>query len=113
MDWQDAACALWGDDWIAPLSELLGANRRTVERWRAGEGEPRASTAETLVMLARRSGADARAMGTTLRRISNGETAQDLIDEMNATMRSLRRVETMAPQLAAMRRDGSWPPTAG
>jgi len=110
MDWKDAARALWGDDWIAPLSELLGTNRRTVERWRSGDGQPRASTAETLVMLARRSGTDARSMGAALRRMSNGAAAQDLIQEMNATMRSLKRIESAAMQLAAMRRDGIWPP---
>lgn len=110
MDWQDAARALWGDDWIAPLSEMLGANRRTVERWRAGEGEPRVTTAETLQMLARRSGADARVMGTILRRIATGESPAAIVDEMNAMTRSLKRAEAMAERLGAMRRDGIWPP---
>ena len=40
LDWEDSAHRLWGDDFIAPMSEVLGINRRTIERWRAGQGEP-------------------------------------------------------------------------
>jgi len=110
MTWQDAARALWGDDWIAPLADVLGANRRTVERWRAGEGEPRAATTDLLARLARRSGSDARIMGAVLRRIADGEGPQEIIAEMNAVMRCLKRCEAAQSDLAAMRRGGIWPP---
>jgi hypothetical protein len=112
-DWIESARALWGDDWIAPLSEVIGANRRTVERWRASHGEPRQGTQDTLAMLARRSGQDARVMGAVLRRMAAGETAADIVTEINATKRSLIRIENHQLALAAMRRNGDWPPSEG
>ncbi|WP_062117142.1 hypothetical protein [Aureimonas sp. AU40] len=33
-DWKESAAALFGPDWIAPLSVVLGCSRRTIERWR-------------------------------------------------------------------------------
>lgn len=109
-DWQDAAIALWGEDWIAPLSEVLGINRRTVERWKAQEGAPRQMMQDALAMLARRSGADARAMGDTLRRMAGGVTPQQIADEMHAITRSLRRIEHMGDTLTVLGRGGVWPP---
>lgn len=35
-DWRDICQSLWGDDWMQPASDVIGVNRRTVERWRAG-----------------------------------------------------------------------------
>lgn len=108
--WQEAARNLWGDDWIAPLSELIEVNRRTIERWKSGEGEPRQGIQDALVMLARRSGQDARVMGAVLRRMAAGETADEIMAEINAMRRSLVRIDHHKLVLATMRRNGDWPP---
>lgn len=107
MDWQQAARALWGDDWIAPLSEFISVNRRTIERWRAGEGEPSGAIADGLVGVARRSGYDAAHTGKILRRLSSGETVADITDEIAAMRRSLVRVERESETIRVMRR-GNW-----
>ena len=36
MSWTDVFEALFGPDWIAPAAEVLGKNRRSIERWRSG-----------------------------------------------------------------------------
>lgn len=92
-DWQEAAQALWGDDWIAPMAEWADINRRTIERWREGKGEPRTELRDRLVQIARRAGTDARSMGDVLRRMARGETADDIRTEIAATRRTLARIE--------------------
>jgi len=86
MSWQDACHALWGDNWIAPLSEVLAVNRRTVERWRSGEVQiPRHIEAD-LIRLPRL-GSATRAYGDILRRLARGET----VDEISAWLADHRR----------------------
>lgn len=109
MDWQEAARRLWGDEWITPLAEVAGVNKRTVERWKAGDGAPPSAITETVTLLARRSGADARITGTILRRMVAGETEADIRAEINGMKRSLERIDTAAGALVMMRR-GDWPP---
>lgn len=109
MGWQEAARRLWGDDWIAPLAEVAGINRRTVERWKAGDGAPREIIADTIIMLARRSGADAPIAGAVLRRMVQGETEAGIRAEINAIKRSLERLSGMSDHILRMRR-GDWPP---
>jgi len=89
--WQDAARTLWGDEWIAPLSEVLAVNRRTVERWKAGDQDIRPDIAAELVRLGRRGGA--RHYGAVLRRLANGETAADIRGELESVKRALMRYE--------------------
>ena len=76
-DWQFACKALWGDDWIAPLSEVLAVNRRTVERWRSGEVTIPAHIAADLIKLPRL-GSATRAYGDTLRRMARGESLETI-----------------------------------
>lgn len=84
---------LWGDDFIAPMSEVFGVSRRTIERWKAGRGEPPASIREDMARLARRAGADARMMGAILRRYAAGATRQDVEAEIMAMRRCLAILE--------------------
>lgn len=84
---------LWGDDFIAPMSEVFGISRRTIERWKAGRGEPPASIREDMARLARRAGVDARTMGAILRRYAGGATRQDVEAEIMAMRRCLAALE--------------------
>lgn len=108
MDWKEAARRLWGDDWIGPLAEVAGINRRTIERWKAGDGAPREIVADTIIMLARRSGGDARVTGAVLRRMAGGATEADIRAEINAMKRALERIDGVSGYLLMMRR-GDWP----
>jgi len=93
-DWQDACSRLWGDEWIAPLSEVLAVNRRTVERWNAGDPAIRSEIAVELIRLGRRIDGDSiRPYGTILRRLANGETIPDIHAEMQGMKRAIRRYE--------------------
>lgn len=89
--WQQWPERLWGDDWIAPMSEVLGINRRTIERWRAGQGEPNLRLQEEL----RRLGMHplARQMGAVLRRMAKGETVADIREDIRAMERAIVQVE--------------------
>ena len=89
-DWQRWPARLWGDDWIAPMSEVLDINRRTIERWRAGEGEPREALQNELRKLALRP--EARAVGSVLRRLSRGETLEDIRRDLKAMQIAVDRV---------------------
>ena len=77
-DWQFACEALWGGDWIAPLSEVLAVNRRTVERWKSREVDIPPHIAAELVKLPRIGSATTRAYGDILRRLSRGESIEDI-----------------------------------
>lgn len=91
MEWKNTCEALWGDDWIAPLSEVLRVNRRTVERWKSGEIEPPQSIVAELVRLPR-IGSAQRAYGTMLRRLSRGETLRDIEDSVASEKRAFTRL---------------------
>jgi len=80
MSWQDHAERLWGEEWIAPMSEVLDINRRTIERWRAGEGGPGHGLKVELQRLALHY--NARATGGILRRMASGETLDDIRREI-------------------------------
>lgn len=85
MRWTEVCERLWGSDWIAPLSEVIRVNRRTVERWRSGANPiPDA----VRVMLERISQPD-RAYGSLLRRIAGGETPEMVRDAINEERRAL------------------------
>lgn len=109
-DWKNAAFLLWGEEWIAPLSEVMGINRRTVERWKAGQGEPREATRQALCGLARRAGSDARVTGGILREMAAGECADAIRGKINAMKRALVKIEAESERIASMRSDGTWPP---
>lgn len=94
MDWTDAAAALWGPDWIAPLSDVWGVNRRTVERWRSGDGAPREPLQAWLIRQASRADADGRMAGDILRRLARGETAAQILGEAHHVHRILLRLES-------------------
>lgn len=82
-DWRDHAETLWGPDWGLALSDTLGVDRTTVRRWRnARQAEPE-WLPPILEKLARFAGGgdEARAFGTTLRRIAMGEIPQTILAE--------------------------------
>ena len=89
--WQYQCEALWGDDWIAPLSEVLAVNRRTVERWRSGEVAIPAHIATDLIKLPRL-GSATRAYGEMLRRMARGEAIETIEQWMADQRRALARV---------------------
>jgi len=101
--WQEAARALWGDDWIAPAADVLAINRRTLERWKAGQGEPRPALARDLISLARGLPEDRRIFGHILRRIALGETPSGIADEIAGMERALRQIKARDGLLASLR----------
>lgn len=90
MSWQDACQSLWGADWIAPLSEVLDVNRRTIERWRSGEVQIPAHIEADLIRLPRL-GSATRAYGDILRRLARGETPEDIETWLAEHRRALAR----------------------
>ena len=101
MEWQSVCEALWGDDWIAPLSETLGVNRRTVERWKSGEIQMPRHIADDLLRLPR-IGFAQRAYGAALRRLANGATLQDIDDDAAAQVRAARRLRADVGRFSAI-----------
>lgn len=89
MTWQNDAAALWGEGWKAPLSECWGINRRTVERWSAGNGEPPEALALALAQVRRRYASNPRIAGALLRRMAAGETADQIQAELSEMRRAL------------------------
>jgi len=90
-DWKRACEQLWGEDWIAPLADVLGVSRRTIERWKAGQMRIPSSIAEDLVSLTSTLPASEvqlnRAFGSLLRRAARGEEPED-IDHWIDTVRA-------------------------
>ncbi len=103
-NWQSWPKRLWGDDWIAPMSEVLGINRRTIERWRAGQGEPRRELQEDLWRLAmapevRAVGQpEVRAIGRALRRLAAGRSFDDIRAEAKMMLVVVKHLEENAAQ---------------
>jgi hypothetical protein len=93
-DWQAACAELWGADWIAPLSEVLRINRRTVERWRSGATAIPEDLADQLWELGR-GDEYRRAYGIILRRIAKGEAPE--------TIRRLAQITTQMTHLYELR----------
>lgn len=91
--WHDACDALWGADWIAPLSDVLGVNRRTVERWKSGEVPMPEHISSELVKLPRL-GSATRAYGETLRRLARGETMGEIEQWIADHKRAAARVKS-------------------
>lgn len=92
MDWQDSAQRLWGEEFIAPMSEVLMINRRTIERWKAGEGQPSNGIQVEMMRLAMR--AESREIGTVLRRMANGTTLDEIDRDIRNQQVAARRVRT-------------------
>lgn len=90
MNWQEWPERLWGHDWIAPMAEVLDINRRTIERWRAGEGEPNIGLQTEMRRLAMHH--EARAVGSVLRRLARGETLEDIRRDVRAMQIAITRV---------------------
>jgi phage terminase Nu1 subunit (DNA packaging protein) len=90
MTWQSTCEALWGPDWIAPLSEVLAVNRRTVERWKSGD-VPIPDHIEAEIVRLPRLGDATRAYGDLLRRLSGGETVADVEQWIAAQRRAIAR----------------------
>lgn len=99
-DWQEWPQRLWGGDWIAPMSEVLAINRRTIERWRAGEGAPHPGLQQELQRLA--AYAEPRSVGIVLRRLARGETLDDIRRDLRAMQTALTRVAAEAGKYATI-----------
>lgn len=87
-DWQAGCARLWGEDWIAPLSEVLSVNRRTVERWRSGAVPIPPDIARDLGRLG---AIGDRHYGDILRRLARGESPEDIRADIAAMQRALMR----------------------
>ncbi|WP_024350994.1 hypothetical protein [Aurantimonas coralicida] len=116
-DWQEVAERLFGSDWIAPLSEVLGVNRRTVERWRSGAVSAPDRVADEITDLARR-GRDNRNYGIMLRRAATGESPMairdaaqalvlDVLDEVPVAMKAARDSDMREPCVATIAIDAA------
>jgi hypothetical protein len=87
MDWKQACVRLWGEDWIAPLSEVLKVSRRTVERWKAGthpvpekiERELIALVGGIAIDLSSHEDPYNRAYGDMMRRLASGESPDAIL----------------------------------
>lgn len=91
-DWQAACVKLWGEDWIAPLSEVLGVSRRTVERWRSGDSPISQQLADEIVAASMTAGNEARLYGAFARRLANKEWPADLEAWLVAQRRALNAI---------------------
>jgi hypothetical protein len=92
---------LWGDDWVAPLAQVLGVNRRTVERWRNGDLQIPAHIVAELVRLPRL-GSATRHYGELLLRLAAGDRLDELQRCNRDQMRALRRLEADLGRYAAI-----------
>lgn len=90
--WIHDCQTLWGDDWIAPLSEVLAVNRRTIERWREGRGQPRPEIIAELARLAALP--NTRAVGRMVRRLANGDTLATITAEIEADREAVATIAT-------------------
>lgn len=96
MTWIDEAEKLWGADWIAPLSEVLAVNRRSVERWRS-EAQPAPEwLGPALQRACILAGSEPRVMGDVMRRLAAGE---DVARRIRAEQIALRKVNKLPPAL--------------
>lgn len=82
MDWQSECEKLWGRDWIAPLSEVLGVNRRTVERWRSG-AVTIPSVVDNLICDAMENVRQPRVMGAVFRMVAKGARPDDIRETLD------------------------------
>jgi hypothetical protein len=101
MSWQSACEALWGEDWIAPLSEVLAVNRRTVERWKSGEIAIPSHIASELIKIPR-IGSAQRAYGDVLRRLARGETMDDVDQSIADQKRAAARARADIGKFSAI-----------
>ena len=100
MSWRCDARKLWGDDFIAPMSEVLDLNRRTVQRWNLGEGEPAQRIQLELRRLASRT--QAQALGRVLRRMANGERLEDIASDYRAHVSAAKIIEAERGRYSAI-----------
>lgn len=91
LTWEDVCERLWGQDWIAPLSEVLHVNRRTVERWRSGKVEI-PDDVERMIVEASPRPMLTRELGDMLRRVANGATDRDLKKHLDDQGAAYRRI---------------------
>lgn len=90
-DWRDDCEKLWGADWIAPLSDVLGIARRTVERWKSGAiGAPRPEIQAELRRLAAMPHPEI--VGRIVRRLAAGDTVATIAAEIEADRKALEAV---------------------
>jgi hypothetical protein len=81
MIWTKACKLLWGEDWIAPLAEVLGKSRKTVERWKVGSVQIPPEVEREIQSMAPFAREDvAREYGRLLRRHARGESISDMED---------------------------------
>lgn len=81
-DWRDACVRLWGEHWMAPLADVLGVSRRTVERWNKGDVQIPAETEHDIANIGPSSEEpiESRAYGELLRRHAKGESLSEIAE---------------------------------
>lgn len=82
--WMTAAEQLFGETWIMPLAEVLGVNRRTVERWKTGRTPIPHDIEVDIIALARPG------LGTTYGRLLRLRARGVDLAEMEAALAQLR-----------------------
>ncbi len=94
LGWQEAAVLLWGEDFVAPMSECLGVNRRTVSRWKTGVIDIPPEVAMMLTQSTPRQ-TMTRDLGDVMRRIAGGASVRDVREQIENQGAALRRYMAM------------------
>lgn len=96
-DWRDICQSLWGDDWMQAAADVIGVNRRTIERWRAGQQTIPRTVVEALELALIEDVNDRRAYGALLRRLAlsadpHWKTLWNIADEAQRQFNALEQL---------------------
>ncbi len=94
MEWDDVAVLLWGEDFVAPLSECLGVNRRTVSRWKTGVIDIPSDIRQAIIECTPHQ-TMTRELGETMRKIAAGDSPSDVKRGLEAQASALLRFKSM------------------
>ncbi len=95
-DWRDGARRLWGDDWIVPLSEVMGIDRHLVARWASGETPIAPEIANQIIALADAAHPHTSGVGQIARLIANGHNVGDWLNHYERLRRHYPAILTQS-----------------